>query len=77
MRGGRGDVSTYQITFKGEAGSAVRAAFEGFDVAPGHGVTVLTAVFPDQAALHGAIHRVEALGLELVDVHLVGGDSRR
>jgi hypothetical protein len=66
--------STYEITFKGEAGARIRAAFEGLDISAMHGVTVLKGDLPDQAALHGIINRVEALGLELVDVRMVVDD---
>jgi hypothetical protein len=66
--------STYEITFKGEAGAGLRAAFEGLDISATHGVTVLKGKLPDQAALHGIINRVEALGLELVDVRIVVDD---
>ena len=67
--------SNYEVTFKGEAGATVRAAFEGLEVTVGHGVTVLKGELPDQAALHGIIHRVESLGLELVDVRIVVGED--
>ena len=30
--------------------------------------TVLAGVLPDQAGLHGVLHRVEDLGLEVIDV---------
>src|SRR5215469_8202032 len=63
--------STYEITFKGEAGKRLRAAFEGLDISADHGVTVLKGEVLDQAALHGIIDRVQALGLELVDVRIV------
>lgn len=66
--------STYEITFKGEAGTRLRAAFEGLDITATHGVTVLTGQLPDQAALHGVINRVEALGLELIGVRIVVDD---
>jgi hypothetical protein len=63
--------STYEITFKGEAGQRLRAAFEGLDISATHGVTVLKGEVLDQAALLGIINRVQALGLELVDVRIV------
>jgi hypothetical protein len=61
----------YQLRFTGEADSTVRAAFPEFTVSVAHGVTVLSAELSDQAALHGAIDRIQSLGLELVDLHLV------
>jgi hypothetical protein len=59
---------TYEITFVGEAPPAIRAVFEDFEVEPGHGTTTLRGSGMDQAALHGAIDRLQDLGLELVQV---------
>jgi len=42
----------------------LRSEFEGRD-------TVLSGVVPDQAALHGILSRIEAMGLELVEVRRV------
>jgi hypothetical protein len=60
--------TTYVITFRGEAGRAVSAAFADLDVSTNEGQTILQATVPDQAALHGVIERIRALGLELVAV---------
>jgi hypothetical protein len=62
---------TYEITFAGEAVPAVVEAFEEFDVTVRWDTTTLRAELPDQAALHGAIDRVQALGLELLEVRAV------
>ena len=59
------------LSFKGTASAVVRALFEEFDVEPGHGITVVRGQFSDQAALHGALARIQGLGLELLDVRLV------
>ena len=59
---------TYEITFVGEAPPAIRAVFEDFEVEPGQGTTTLRGSSMDQAALHGAIDRLQDLGLELVQV---------
>jgi hypothetical protein len=61
----------YELAFKGAASEAVCALFDDYEVVVGHGVTVVRGVFPDQAALHGAIERINDLGLELLDVRLV------
>jgi hypothetical protein len=37
--------------------------------------TVLSGVVPDQAALHGILSRIEAMGLELVEVRRVPTDA--
>jgi hypothetical protein len=42
----------------------LESEFEGKD-------TVLSGVVPDQAALHGILSRIEAMGLELVEVRRV------
>ncbi len=47
----------------------MRAAFPALD-AQAHGAdTVLTGVLADQAALYGVLARIEALGLELLEIH--------
>jgi hypothetical protein len=63
---------TYEITFAGEAVATVVAAFEDFDVSVSAETTTLRAQLPDQAALHGTLKRLMALGLELVQVQAVG-----
>jgi hypothetical protein len=63
---------TYEITFAGEAVPAIIGAFEDFDVVVGTGSTTLRAELVDQAALHGTLDRVRALGLELLEVKSVG-----
>lgn len=67
------ELTRYAITIRGEAGKALRAAFDDLDLSTKDGFTILRADVPDQAALHGVIERVRALGLELVDVRLENG----
>jgi hypothetical protein len=61
----------YELSFKGSASESVRALFPDFDVIQAAGATTLRGELPDQAALHGAISRIQDLGLELLDVRLV------
>jgi hypothetical protein len=61
----------YVITFRGEAGGAVLAAFDDLEVSTSEGFTTLRVSAPDQAALHGVIERIRALGLELVNVRIL------
>jgi hypothetical protein len=61
---------TYEITFVGQAGAALRAEFDDCDVSVGQGTTTLRAEIPDQGALQGLLQRITSLGLELVDVTL-------
>ena len=62
---------TYEITFAGRAGSTLQAEFDDCEVIVGQGTTTLRAELPDQAALSGLVLRINGLGLELIDVHLV------
>jgi hypothetical protein len=59
---------TYEITFAGQAGTALRAEFDDCDVSVSQGATTLRAELPDQGALQGLLQRITSLGLELVDV---------
>jgi hypothetical protein len=61
----------YELSFKGAASDSLAGAFEGCDVTTDRGVTIVRSGVPDQAALQGLIAKVNALGLELLDVHLV------
>ena len=62
---------TYEITFIGEAGATLRAAFDDCEVIIGAGTTTLRAEVPDQDGLSGLIRRINGLGLEVIDVTLV------
>jgi hypothetical protein len=57
----------YRITVTGGLGEILREAFADLDIAPDGPNTVLTGDL-DQAALYGALARIQALGLELVEV---------
>jgi hypothetical protein len=62
---------TYEITFTGQAGPALRAQFDDCDVTIGPGSTTLRAELPDPAALSGLVQRITGLRLEVVHLHLV------
>lgn len=62
---------TYEITFAGRAGPALRAEFDDCEVAVGPGTTTLRADLPDPAAFAGLMQRIAALRLEVVYVHMV------
>jgi hypothetical protein len=62
---------TYEITFAGEAGSALRAEFDDCEVIVGQGMTTLRAELPDQGALWGILERIIELGLQVIHLHLV------
>ena len=58
----------YQIRIRGRLGRTVRAAFPGLRAAEEGQDTLLAGDLMDQAALHGVLTQIEALGLELVEV---------
>jgi hypothetical protein len=68
---------TYEITFTGEAGSALRAEFDDCEVTVGPGTTTLRAELPDQAALSGLVLRITGMGLELLHLQRVTPPTRR
>ena len=61
----------YEITFTGQAGSALQAEFDDCEVTLGPGTTTLRAEVPDQGALSGLMERISSLGLKVIDVSLV------
>jgi hypothetical protein len=61
----------YELSFKGAASTTLAGAFEGCEITRDRGLTTVRSAVPDQAALQGLIARINALGLELLDVHLV------
>ncbi len=61
----------YEITFLGQAGTALRAESEDCEVTIGRGTTTLRAELPDRAALSGLLERINSLGLDVIDVSLV------
>jgi len=59
---------SYQIRIRGQLGRTMRGAFPGLDAEIQGQDTLLAGALPDQAALHGVLARIEALGLELLEV---------
>jgi len=57
----------YRITVRGGLGDASRQAFEDF-VIESDGTETRLIQELDQAALYGALNRIQSLGLELVDL---------
>ena len=58
----------YRIRIRGRLGETIRCAFPALQARASGGDTVLTGVLCDQAALHGVLAEIEALGLELLEV---------
>lgn len=68
----------YEIRVQGRIDPRWAASFEGLSLtAGGSGTTVIEGYFTDQSALHGALEALRDLGLPLVAVIPVDGDSRR
>jgi hypothetical protein len=60
--------AVYEIRIKGGMSQQLLAAFEGMESTVRPAETVLRGPALDQAALHGLLDRVQALGLELIEV---------
>jgi hypothetical protein len=58
----------FVISVTGELDEVLREQFDDFDVTVEHGVSRVRVDCPDSSVLHGVLHRIEALGLELIDV---------
>ena len=69
----------FVITVTGEMDESLREEFEDVDVSVEHSVTRLRVEHADASVLHGILNRLDALGLELLDVHQVdeGSPGRR
>jgi hypothetical protein len=65
----------YQIRIRGRLGRTMRTAFPDLHAEAQGEDTLLTGVLPDQAALHGVLTRIEALGLELLEVRRLEGTA--
>jgi hypothetical protein len=63
----------YEIHVRGEIPSEALAEFEGLTTFVEPAETVLSGVVEDQAALQGILARIQALGLELVEVRRLSG----
>jgi len=66
----------YEFRIIGRVSDAVLAEFDGLDAAFQPAETVLHGSHLDQAALHGVLERVRALGLELVEVRQLRAGRR-
>jgi hypothetical protein len=58
----------YEIRLRGSVGPAVLQSFEGLETRVEPAETLLHGPVEDQAALHGLLQRIEAMGLELIEV---------
>jgi hypothetical protein len=67
----------YRIRIRGRLGETIRTAFPALRARASGRDTVLTGAPCDQAALHGVLAEIEALGLELLEVRRLPPASRR
>lgn len=58
----------YEIRVRGLLSDRLLSAFPEMRARARNHETVLTGTLPDQSALHGVLGRIEALGLELLEV---------
>jgi hypothetical protein len=65
----------YQIRIRGPLGRTIRAAFPALRAEAQGEDTLLAGALADQAALHGILTQIEALGLELVEVRRLPGET--
>jgi hypothetical protein len=68
-------VDEYEIRVRGRVTPALLARFEGLQAQVEPVETVLHGPVQDQAALHGMLDLVRALGLELLEVRRLPGDA--
>ncbi len=64
----------FEFHLNAHPGDAVRTAFPELHVRNHGQETVLAGALPDQAALHGVLARIEALGLVLLEIRRVRGE---
>jgi hypothetical protein len=63
--------SGYEIRIKGRITKSSESAFDGLTVTVNPVETVVRGTVIDQAALYGILERIQALGLELVEVRRI------
>ena len=61
----------YEIRVRGRLSASLVSSFEGLSATVEPVETILSGPVEDQAALYGVLSRVQALGLELVEVRKV------
>jgi hypothetical protein len=61
-------MARYEIRVRGQLGETLLGAFPNLHAQAHRAETVLTGELPDQAALHGVLAQIEALGLELLEL---------
>jgi hypothetical protein len=67
----------YEMRVRGRLGSRMLRAFPALSARPQGEDTLLTGRLQDQAAVYGVIARLEALGLDLLELRLLTPDEAR
>ena len=62
------DPGRYEIRVRGPIGPTIIQAFPALSVSRTGQDTLLIGSLPDQSALYGVIHQLEALGLQLLEI---------
>ncbi len=62
---------SYEIRVKGVVGDPVLGSLGDLDASVRPAETVLRGVITDQAELHGLLDRIQALGLELIEIRQI------
>lgn len=65
----------YEIHIKGRVNESFHCAFEDLTLTVRPAETVLRGANLDQAALYGILDRIQALGLELIEIRRLSGGS--
>jgi hypothetical protein len=68
---------TYEFRVRGHLGQTILCAFPDLEAQTRGADTVLSGILLDQAALHGVLTEIEALGLELLEVRSTRRAKRR
>jgi epsilon-lactone hydrolase len=75
---GGGEPRCYELRVRGPIGPTMMQAFPTLAASRSGEDTLLTGSVPDQSALYGLIHQLEALGLQLLEIRrLPTGDPER
>ena len=62
----------YEIRVRGPIGPTIMQAFPALTATRSGKDTLLAGSLPDQSALYGVIHQLEALGLQLLEIRCPG-----
>ena len=63
-----GGPQRYEIRVGGRIGPTIMQAFPTLTASPSGPDTLLSGSLPDQSALYGVIHQLEALGAQLLEI---------